>query len=138
MRIWRIACIAVFAALSGCVIGYGHCLFLAPVKNTLDGKIQFRDYPKPDGIDHVPMLVLDRTAYIYAPAQSHLCLPANDLQLVGMSEFPPDIPENTRIEVEGSLFEALSGHQYTRFVLSVLTIVPILPRQRADPAPAIN
>ena len=35
-------------------------------------------------MQHVPILVLDRTAYIYSPAQSFQCQPANELQLVGI------------------------------------------------------
>jgi len=39
--------------LSGCVIGYGPCLFLQPVKHTFTGLVHFRDYPASDGIDNV-------------------------------------------------------------------------------------
>jgi hypothetical protein len=56
------------AGLSGCVIGYGPCLLQQPVKNTLTGRVHFRDYPSAEGVDNVPVLALDRTAYIYAPA----------------------------------------------------------------------
>jgi len=74
MRIIRllfasIAC----AALSGCVLGYGPCLFLQPVTHEFVGVVHFHDYPAPDGIDNVPVLALDTTAYVYAPAQSHRC-----------------------------------------------------------------
>jgi len=113
--------------LSGCVIGYGHCLWLQPFTQTLTGVLHFREYPAADGIDHVPVLVLDRTAYLYTPAVSHLCLAADDLQLVGWSEFPPDLPENTHVRVDGSLFEAATGHQHTRFLINVRTIVPTAP-----------
>ena len=41
-------------------------------------------------LDNVPVLALDQTAYVYAPAQSHLCLSANDVQLVGIAEFPQE------------------------------------------------
>ena len=62
--------------LSGCVLGYGPCLFQQPVKNTLTGHVHFRDFPTQEGVDNVPVLSLDKTAYIYAPAQS--ILPAGE------------------------------------------------------------
>ena len=111
-------------ALSGCVAGR-RCLFIEPLKSSLTGRMHFRDYGAPDGIDHVPVLALDQTAYVYAPAHSRNCLPVNDLQLVGWSEFPPDIAENAHIVVEGSLFEAASPHQHTGFLMNVNTIVPV-------------
>jgi len=122
-----VTCALSCAVLSGCVIGYGHCLWLQPFTQTLTGVLHFREYPAADGIDHVPVLVLDRTAYLYTPAVSHLCLAADDLQLVGWSEFPPDLPENTHVRVDGSLFEAATGHQHTRFLINVRTIVPTAP-----------
>ncbi len=126
-------CVCLGAALSGCVIGYGHCLWLQPFKQSLTGVLHFRDYPAADGIDHVPVLALDRTAYVYTPAVSHLCLSADDLQLVGWSEFPPDLPENSRVRVDGSLFQASSGHQHTQFLINVSTIVPTAPLAPAAP-----
>lgn len=122
-----VTCAVLCAVLPGCVIGYGHCLWLQPFTQTLTGVLHFREYPAADGIDHVPVLVLDRTAYLYTPAVSHLCLSADDLQLVGWSEFPPDLPENTHVRVDGSLFEAATGHQHTRFLINVRTIVPTAP-----------
>jgi hypothetical protein len=113
------------AALSGCVLGYGHCLFTEPVKNTLAGHVHFRNYPAADGVDNVPVLVLDQTAYVYAPAESHECLAANDVQLVGLSEFPKDIEENTHVSVEGTLFAAATARQHTRFVVNVTSILPL-------------
>jgi hypothetical protein len=114
--------------LSGCVIGYGPCLFQQPVKNSLTGHVHFRDYPAPDGLDNVPVLSLDRTAYIYAPAQSHHCLAANDLQLIGVAEFPPNVIENSHVTVDGVLFQAGSGRQHTPFLMNVTTILPIPAR----------
>ena len=111
-------------ALSGCVAGR-RCLFIEPLKSTLTGRLHFRDFSAPDGIDHVPVLGLDQTAYVYAPAHSHSCLPVNDVQLVGWSEFPPDLAENAHIVVNGSLFEAASAHQHTGFLMNVNTIVPV-------------
>jgi hypothetical protein len=125
MRIWRTCFIGACLGLSGCVIGYGPCLFQQPVKNTLTGRVHFREYPNADGMDNVPVLALDRTAYVYAPAQSHLCLPANDVQLVGVSEFPRNVIENSHVSVDGVLFQAGSGRQHTPFVMNVTTILPM-------------
>ncbi len=129
MRIWRLPLIGAFLALSGCVFGYGPCLFQQPVKNTLTGHVHFRDFPAADGLDNVPLLSLDRTAYIYAPAESHHCLPANDLQLVGVSEFPENVIENSHVTVDGVLFQAASTRQHTPFLMNVRTILP-LPSSR--------
>jgi hypothetical protein len=125
MRIWRWSLIGAFLGLSGCVVGYGPCLFQQPVKNTLTGHVHFRDYPTADGVDNVPVLVLDKTAYVYAPAQSIHCLSANDVQLMGVAEFPQNVIENTHVSVNGSLFQAGSGRQHTPFLMSVITILPI-------------
>jgi hypothetical protein len=107
-------------------MGHGPCLFLQPLKNTLTGHVHFRDYPTADGVDNVPVLALDRTAYVYAPAQSYHCLPANDVQLVGVAEFPRNVIENSHVRVDGALFQAGSGRQHTPFVMNVTTILPIL------------
>jgi hypothetical protein len=125
MRAWRLSFMGASLVLSGCVIGYGPCLFQQPVKNTLAGRVHFRDYPSADGIDNVPVLALDKTAYIYAPAESHHCLPANDVQLVGVAEFPQNVIENTHVSVDGRLFQAASDHQHTDFLINVITILPI-------------
>ena len=128
MNIRHVLCLALTVSLAGCVIGGGRCLFLEPINATLSGKIHFRDYPAPDGLDNVPVLSLDRTAYIYAPAQSHHCLAANDLQLVGVAEFPPNVIENSHVTVDGVLFQAGSGRQHTPFLMNVTTILPIPAR----------
>lgn len=125
MRIWRLTFIGAYLGLSGCVVGYGPCLFQRPVKNNLTGHVHFRNYPGPDGMDNVPVLALDKTAYIYAPAESLRCLPANDVQLVGVAEFPQNIIENSHVNVDGVLFQAGSGRQHTPFVMNVITILPI-------------
>ena len=125
MRFWRTATLGMCLVLSGCVIGYGPCLFQQPVKNTLTGHVHFRDYPGAEGIDNVPVLVLDRTAYVYAPAQNHHCLPANDVQLVGVSEFPQNVIENSHVSVDGVVFQAASGREHTPFVMNVTTILPV-------------
>jgi hypothetical protein len=127
MKTWRLFCLGACAALSGCVVGYGHCLWLQPVKSELTGRVHFRDYPAADGVDNVPVLVLDRTAYVYVPTLSHLCLSADEVQLVGVSEFPRNIGENSRVSVVGSLFQAASARQHTPFLMNVVTISSLSP-----------
>lgn len=121
----RLTLIGACLGMSGCVIGYGPCLFQQPFKNTVTGHVHFRDYPNADGVDSVPILTLDRTAYVYAPAQSIHCLPANDMQLVGVAEFPQNVIENSHVTVDGVLFQSGSGRQHTPFVMNVTTILPI-------------
>jgi hypothetical protein len=106
------------------VHGYG-CLFLQPVKHTLTGRVHFRSFPAADGVDNVPILVLDRTAYVYSPAHSYQCLSATDIQLVGVSEFPETVIENSEVSVTGALFESASAHEYTRFLMNVATLLPL-------------
>ena len=120
------------AALSGCVVGYGPCLVLQPIKHDFAGVVHFHDYPAADGIDNVAVLTLDTTAYVYAPAQSRRCLPANDLQMVGLAEFPRDVGENTHVAVTGSLTEATTSRQHTTFLLNVTTILPFDARERIE------
>jgi hypothetical protein len=135
MRIARLLCsLIACATLSGCVLGYGPCLFLQPLNHEFVGVVHFHDYPAPDGIDNVPILTTDTTAYVYAPAQSHRCLPANDLQLVGLAEFPKDIGENSHVAVTGSLTEATTSRQHTTFLLNVTTILPVDARERRERA----
>ena len=122
---WRLSFIGACLGLSGCVLGYGPCLLQQPVKNNLIGRVHFRDFPSADGMDNVAVLVLDRTAYVYAPAQSHLCLPANDVQLVGVSEFPQNVIENSHVSVDGVLFQETSSRQHTPFVMKVNTLLPL-------------
>jgi len=120
----RIAALAACAAAAGCVHGYGACLWIQPVKHTLGGRIHFRSYPTQDGIDHVPVLALDRTAYLYSPALSTSCQPVNDLQLVGVSEFPESVVEDSHVSVQGKLFDATSAHDHTRYLMNVITLLP--------------
>jgi hypothetical protein len=124
MTFIRNLCLVAVVGLSGCVFGYGHCLFLKPVKVSLAGKVRFRDYPAADGIDNVPILALDRTEYIYDPAPNHVCLPVNEVQMVGLSEFPADVIEGTSVSAGGSLFEAARPREHTRFVLDVTNLLP--------------
>ncbi|MGA2343605.1 MAG: hypothetical protein ABSG29_10475 [Steroidobacteraceae bacterium] len=124
MRSCRALLLAATLGAAGCVHGYGGCLWTQPVKHTLTGSVHFRSYPTPDGIDNVPVLVLDRTAYLYSPAQSFQCQPANELQLVGISEFPQNVVENSHVSVEGKLYGATSSHDHTRFLMDVITLLP--------------
>jgi hypothetical protein len=125
------ACLMVFGSvLSGCVVGSGACLFEAPFKHTITGIVHFQDFPSGDQIDHVPVLTVDKTAYIYAPATSIHCLPATELQLVGFSELPPDMGEGARVEVTGSVFQAASAHQHTPFLIEVKAILPLASVQQ--------
>ena len=117
---WLLLCLP----LTGCVLGEGPCRLLEPLTTTVSGTIHFRDYPSGDSVDNVPILALDHTAHVYAPAESQSCMPVNDIQLVGWSEFPPDIIEGARIRVHGSLFAAASTHQHTRFLMNVITVTP--------------
>jgi hypothetical protein len=125
MGIWRWSFIGACLGLSGCVIGYGPCLLQQPAKNNLTGRVHFRDYPTAAGVDHVPVLALDKTAYIYAPAESRHCLAANDVQLEGLAEFPRNVIENSHVSVDGVLFPAGSDREHTPFVMSVTTILPL-------------
>src|ERR1700684_3340191 len=124
MSIWRGWLAGAYLGLSGCVVGYGPCLLQQPVKNELTGHVHFRNYPTADGVDNVPVLALDHTAYVYAPAQSIHCLSANDVQLVGVAEFPQNVIENSHVTVNGRLFQAGSGRQYPPFLMNVITILP--------------
>jgi hypothetical protein len=121
------AIIGACLAITGCVHGYGACLFMQPVKHTLTGRVQFRSYPTDQGIDHVPVLVLDKTAYLYSPAQSLMCQSADELQLVGVSEFPESVVENSHVSAQGRLFSAASGRDHTRFLMNVITLLPDNP-----------
>ena len=124
MSLWRWPIIGACLAVAGCVHGYGACLFTQPVKHTLSGRVKFRSYPSADGVDQVPILVLDRTAYVYSPAQSFQCQAADELQLVGISEFPKNVVENSHVSAEGKLFGATSRRDHTRFLMNVVTLLP--------------
>ena len=123
-RPMALVALAALTALAGCVHGSG-CLFLQPIKHTLTGRIHFRSFPAPDGMDNVPILVLDRTVYVYSPAHSYQCMSATDVQLVGVSEFPENVIDNSQVSAQGSLFESTAGHQYTRFLMNVTTLLPL-------------
>ncbi len=49
------------------------------------------------------------------------------MQLVGVAEFPESIGENSHVSVVGTMFEAVSSRQYTRFLINVTRIEPIKP-----------
>jgi hypothetical protein len=52
-------------------------------------------------------------------------LPANDVQLVGVAEFPQNVIENSHVSIDGVLFQSVSGREHTPFVMNVNTILPI-------------
>ena len=120
----RLICVTMCIALSVCVIGSGPCLWLQ-VRHEFTGRIHFREFPRADGIDTAPILILDKTQYIYAPPQSLVCLAANDVQLIGLTELPDSIGENTHVTVDGKVLEGVAQGQYTRFVIQVNSILPI-------------
>ena len=127
MASWRILAVGACLAAAGCVHGYGGCLWIQPVKHTLTGRVHFRTYPTADGVDTVPVLTLDRTAYLYSPALSSSCQPADELQLVGISEFPRSTVENSHVSVQGKLFGAASSHDHTPFLMNVITLMSDKP-----------
>ena len=120
-------CMACSMALCGCVIGSGPCLWLQ-VRHDFVGRVHFREFPRSDGVDNVPILILDKTQYMYAPPQSFQCLAANDVQLVGLTEFPDSIGENTHVVVDGKMIEGVANGQYTRCVIDVIGILPTRPK----------
>jgi hypothetical protein len=125
MRIGRlIVGVGICITLSGCVIGSGPCLWLQ-VRRTFTGHVHFRDFPVPGGIDNAPILVLDKTVYVYSPSQSFHCSAANDVQLVGVSEFPLSVGENSHISVDGKVREGVAAGQHTRFVIDVISVMAI-------------
>jgi hypothetical protein len=119
--------LGLYLALSGCVIGSGPCLWLQ-VRHDFVGRVHLREFPRSDGIDTVPILILDKTQYMYAPPQSFHCLAANDVQLVGIAELPASIGENTHVTVDGTVYEGVADGQHTRFVINVVSILPVKPK----------
>jgi len=122
MRILKLLALIAITPLSGCVLGYGRCLFLEPVKVSLSGTVHFREFPATNYIDRVPILSLDRTEYVYNPAQSRQCRSANEVQLAPLVDLPNEIADKAHVVVEGSLVDATQAHQHTRFVLNVASI----------------
>ncbi len=128
MSVRPVVFLVVCAALSGCVVGYGPCLFLSPVRVSLTGTMHFRTYKVGDEIERVAVLTSDRSEYVYAPAQSHLCLMAEDFQLAGWDDYPTDLVDGTRIAVRGGLIEASTPHQHTRFLLKIRNLERLTPQ----------
>jgi len=118
--------------MEGCVHGYGGCLFVAPVKHTLSGRVHFRSYPSASGIDQVPVLALDHDAYIYSPAQSFMCIATDELQLEGISEFPEQVVEGSHVSVQGNITAATASGDHTRFLMHVITLLPDNAGQAAE------
>jgi hypothetical protein len=83
-----------------------------------------REFPRSDGVDTVPILVLDKTQYLYAPPQSLHCLAANELQLVGMAELPANIGVDTHVIVDGTVRAGVAAGQHTPFVIQVVSVLP--------------
>jgi len=76
----------------------------------------------------VPILILDKTEYVYSPAQSFHCQSLNDVQMAGVAEFPQNIGENSHINVVGKLYQAVGAHEYTQFLINVTSILqPVGP-----------
>ena len=50
---------------------------------------------------------------------------ANDLQLIGVTELPDRIDEGTRVIVDGKVLEGVAKGQYTRFVIDVVSVLPL-------------
>ena len=109
-------------AMSGCVLGYGHCKFLEPVKTSLTGRVYFREYHDEQRFDRAPILVLDRTEYIYAPAPGKQCVPAHELQLIPVGDLPDEVADKAHVVVEGTLVAATQSHQHTHFVFNVASV----------------
>lgn len=130
----RWAFLAACAVLSGCVLGYGRCLLLSPLRTTLSGTLDFHTYEVGGAVERVAVLTTDRSQYVYAPAENAQCQIAERFQLVGWGEYPPDLRDGTQVRVSGSLIVATSPRQHTHFVLRVRSIdrVPELGK----PAPA--
>lgn len=124
MIAWRSIVIGICLIAAGCVHGYGGCLWTQPVKHTLSGRVHFRTYQTSEGVDNVPVLTLDHESYIYSPAQSFMCQSADELQLVGISEFPETVVDGSHVLVTGRLFAATSRHDHTPFLMNVITLLP--------------
>lgn len=109
------------ATLQGCVLGYGRCKLTEPVHSSLSGHVHFREY-NGTRFDRAPILVLDRTEYIYVSSRGKQCQPADEVQLETPGDLPDDIAEGAHVTVEGSLVLASRADQHTRFVFNVGTI----------------
>lgn len=108
-------------ALQGCVLGYGRCKLTEPVHTSLTGHVHFREY-NGSRFDRAPILLLERTEYIYVSSRGKQCQAADEVQLVPVGDLPDDIAEGAHVTVEGSLVLASRADQHTRFVFNVGTI----------------
>lgn len=102
--------------LASCVAGYGRCLFLQPARSTLTGRVQLAA--------QFPLLTLDETAYVYAPASSSQCTAVRDLELVLSGAAMEKVPDGARVTVRGAIFEDAGDRHATRFAMDVLDVVP--------------
>lgn len=110
------------AGLQGCVLGYGHCKLTDPVTTSLVGHVHFRDYRDETTFDRAPILTLDRTEYIYAPALGKQCASAGEMQLMPLADLPDNIAEGAHVRVRGTIVQANQRGQHTRFVFNVATV----------------
>lgn len=53
-----------------------------------------------------------------------MCQPADQLQLVGIADFPESVVEDSHVVVEGRLFAAVSSHDHTSFLMNVISLLP--------------
>jgi hypothetical protein len=133
----RLLVIAVVALVaSGCVAGYGRCLFLQPSRVELSGTLHWRivenesrsegrsERVTADLPERVAVLSLTNSAYVYAPSQSRQCLAMQDVELEFSADPPETLRANSRITVKGSLYESTSDRHRSRFVLSVTNLEP--------------
>lgn len=111
----------VILGLQGCVLGYGRCKFTEPVRTSLTGHVHFREY-NGERFDRAPILVLDRTEYVYVSSRGKQCQAATEVQLIPMGDLPDDIAEGAHVVAEGSLVLANQLEQHTRFVFNLGTI----------------
>jgi hypothetical protein len=118
-----LVCGGLCLVLSGCVIGSGPCLWLQ-ARHYFSGRVHFREFPRNGGVDTVAILVMDKTEYVYAPPQSFQCLPANELQLINVTEFPDSVGENAHVIVDGKVLEGVTDGQHTRFVIDTISVLP--------------
>ncbi len=110
------------ACLSGCVMGYGRCLFTDPVKTSLSGRVHFREFRDDNTLDRAPILTLDRTEYIYAPSLGKQCRSVLEVQLMPLTDLPDNIADGAHVRVEGSIVLANQRGQHTAFVINVATV----------------
>ena len=112
---------------AGCVHGYGGVSVHAPVKHTLTGRVHFRTFPTGEGVDNVPVLVLDRDG-LPVLAGGELYVPVGRRAAAGRRlRVPAERRRELARERPGKLFSAASAHDHTRFLMNVITLLPDNP-----------